>query len=325
MTKRINKAQILASLSLSFILGIAAIPTATYATDGAVVASLDQTNDEGVAPASTDQTGNPTESWKKTTATGAEILSLGRDIDKISNYTLMSGIVYQVEYLRSGTCAKFEANCPNLRSNIVNAMPSGSDMTGWDQKSFYEIVPLAKASADYNTNTVLQKAVGEAESMIDDLQLNLITNLHYIGAGTVSDLKTKTVAELVTMAEALPKYAQYDTLELAKRQATAYVAGLTNENEATAENAKYYNDLYTAALAVDAAFVATPTNLPDTSVNTPTDDKTNTKAPNTGIFGDGENKTAIAAVGGLIVVAAASMIIAARKTLKRKVQKIRKF
>ena len=50
MTKRINKAQILASLSLAFILGIAAIPTATYATDGAVVGCLGQNNHEGFAP-----------------------------------------------------------------------------------------------------------------------------------------------------------------------------------------------------------------------------------------------------------------------------------
>lgn len=329
MQKKINKTQVIATLALAFVLGLAVVPnsaSAMSAAEGARATTVD--------PTDTPITDTTKDSWKLAEATPEQLVSAISSVEKSStlNNKQMEKIIYNTTYLETNEC-KYSSVCGTAVKSIIDNVPAGTDTTGWDTKPQYELVTLAKATTGYDTNDKLKEAVKLAEDQISESQLDLIAAIHIIDSKTsVSDLKAKTIPELITFAKAIPNYDKYVALFDASYAAIVFHESIRPDAEsgkypATAEAAKYYNDLVAAALAIDPSFEVTPVALPETSApetDTPKTETT-TKTPNTGIFGEGENKTAIAAVGGAAVLGVVAGILALRKTMKSKNRKARKF
>ncbi len=324
MQKKINKTQILATLALAFVLGLSAMPNSASA-----MSASDDSRATTVDPTDTTITDTKKDDWKLETASPEELVSAINSVKgHFDNLEVWNNAIESVNYLENDACKW--STCAGYKADIIKNVPAGTDTTGWDTKPTYELIPLAKATTDYDTNVALKAVVTEAENEISSSQLSLITDIHTLdSAANIADLKAKTIPELITVAKALPDYDKYNTLLDAYHGAIAFHASILPDAESgaygsTAEAATYYNNLVAAAKAIDASFEVTPIALPETSVNTDTPAPT-TKTPNTGIFGEGENKTAIAAVGGVAALGVVAGVIAARKTLKSKNRKARKF
>lgn len=355
-------------LSLALALGLVA-PTNTFATDNthAEVIEVPLTdeganfqgyaNTSGIAMIDTaDDTVNPetTETYGmgaenqayyqkqevlsgiKETATAAEFEALLESVDKDIPHSLawlaMSTSIDVAEMV--STDNQLYQQVTELRANIIKA--ATVDTSSWNTLPFYELVNVAKASPDYNTNSALQTAVKAAEEILNTARQAIIDSYAEIkatGAQTVDDLKkeyaTKTLSELLTLVKSDPLYARYQALKAAYLNALVFATELESGSNVitVAEITAAYNDLYRAAIAFYPDFVPNvpaPQALPETSVNT-TPETPNTKAPNTGIFSHLTAGGAAVTTTIMAVTAGLAILLAARHQFRRQTRKIRKF
>lgn len=176
------------------------------------------------------------------------------------------------------------------------------DLTTYDNKDLGEIVAIAKALPEYNTDAEFQIIVDDAEETYERGLASLRNNLPLVDP-SLTNLETKTSSELVALYENLPivKSDKYTELIWKYRYALVMLeVDKYNPEYNYEEMDRAYAELVAAAAAVDPTFKVV--------LVAPNETKPTPSAPDTGTNQDGETSATIVAVAvvGIASIAAIS-------------------
>lgn len=321
MKHKVNKNQIFAALALALMLSISFAPSAAFAVDTSadpadpapVAADTTPADDSGVMPLAT----------TSTPKTVAELQELWKEGAAIENKSYnMSAIVKSYNFFT-------EKVDPSLSLGLINAVKAASpttDTSTWNTLPTYEVYKKAIALPEYATNDDLKKAVTSYLEIAEIDKKALADLLSSIFPEKAATIKTMGIDDLVGLTETIPDFTKRKALTDALNE--AFDATDTKPGDYTDDQrGVIYAKLASAIAAVKSldSIDATPGTLPETSAPTPTKPTPTTKTPDTGIFGEGENTTALAAVGGVVALGGIAGAFAVRKTMKSKNHKTRKF
>lgn len=180
----------------------------------------------------------------------------------------------------------------------------------YEQKSYGELIATAKANPAYGTDAEFKAAVDlaatEHDMGVNSLRVNLLR-----ADPTLTDLDTKTDAELLAIYENLPavKNRTYDDMiediEIAYSIVRAYEDGSVDKDILAKLAVETYKDFITSIKTINPDFKVDLSNVPKLPTNqssaTPT-------APNSGDTKDSELSATITAIAVTSVVAASSIL-----------------
>lgn len=329
MKHKVNKNQVFAALALALMLGISFAPSAAFAVDTSAdpadpaPVAADTTAADDTTPA--DDSGVMPLATTSTPKTVAELQELWKEGAAIENKSYnMSAIVKSYNFFTD----KVDTSLSLGLINAVKAASPTTDTSTWNTLPTYEVYKKAIALPEYATNDDLKKAVTSYLEIAEIDKKALADLLSSIFPEKAATIKTMGIDDLVGLTETIPGFTKRKALTDALNE--AFDATDTKPGDYTDDQrGVIYAKLASAIAAVKSldSIDATPGTLPETSAPTPAPTKPTptTKTPDTGIFGEGENTTALAAVGGVVALGGIAGAFAVRKTMKSKNHKTRKF